>query len=1126
MLSILNRISWLICILIAISISRYDKNLILVWIMLWMLTKFALLSEDFIKEIILDYNKRLEEKIKDRILNELDFKAENKTVEKRIIKNIPDINTETVNLNESKIEENLEFEKQVNTQIELNKLENEGKISENNYKTTVVVKENTEEEIKEETPSRISTFFSEFFAENLMAKVWWILLSLWVIFLMSLVYREIWPVAKIVLGFILWFGIYFIWVYLSNKWLEDESMTLIWVWIIINYIVILSWRFLIWDDWILSSSATFVFLILNTLFSIFTSFIYKSRNLLFFSVIAAYILPLITGSHWSKFSYIIVTWYSVIISIWALAISRYYKESDSKLFLQLLYISLIWANALFLISPFIDSIWFATKLIWFNIINLLVLIWIYKSNFKEHIPYILWLSYIWLILLLINGSFFSSSIVLISYLIWIIILLFSGVFFIIAWITSSILWFLFLPLIIIFALLFSSNLIFAFFIIPLFLIIYLIVFVLISWVTAISTWFKYLFFAILAGFLSISNIHFSINSIILDNYSYFSVTLTAFIFIIASYYLATKKDLNYLYSIWTIAGIFILSPIIKTSWEFMQISIFSVALFSILNYLTPLFSKKLIQNNFHNIIIWIIAGIIFSSIFLYKLWSLYFPWTSLWIAYCILAIIYFIWWFILFNKLNLSLENDDNLESNWSVNLFYWYLGISISLFSISIAIIFSSAPFIVSMAYLFEASILLYFASKLNNIKINIAWIIVLLIWVFKLLSIILTIKTNFVISDFVSLSFISISLFLSILFVKKLDAEVNIFTRILHIIWIILVYITSIKILYNIIPEYWLWNMLISTWIFMFILWVAYNLLKDVFLKNTYIWIFTLLLIFHIISNTLISDYNLNYIFSLIVSIIVIIELMIFRVKSSYYFIFTSFLAYFFIITSFYMYHITQDSFSLTIYWWILAILWIHIWWNKYNFIRISWLYFLIVTLLKIIFYDIWNYVDNWIVRVIAFMFIGSLMIYISYFYRNNNLNIWNDLSFETDSTKWKDLSIEDDSNNEKDENTSSTKIENNNFIINEKINDIDVSDIESIKFNLNNDEAFAIKSKNLFKITKLVLNNYKKTKFVAWELTEIYDYIIINYKSELNSKDYEKLISLIKKFVDKWWSVEIIK
>jgi hypothetical protein len=31
---------------------------------------------------------------------------------------------------------------------------------------------------------------------------------------------------------------------------------------------------------------------------------------------------------------------------------------------------------------------------------------------------------------------------------------------------------------------------------------------------------------------------------------------------------------------------------------------------------------------------------------------------------------------------------------------------------------------------------------------------------------------------------------------------------------------------------------------------------------------------------------------------------------------------------------------------------------------------------------------------------MFIGSLMIYISYFYRKNNLSIKNDLSFENNS------------------------------------------------------------------------------------------------------------------------------
>jgi hypothetical protein len=55
-------------------------------------------------------------------------------------------------------------------------------------------------------------------------------------------------------------------------------------------------------------------------------------------------------------------------------------------------------------------------------------------------------------------------------------------------------------------------------------------------------------------------------------------------------------------------------------------------------------------------------------------------------------------------------------------NIFYSFAGISISLFSIAIAFIFSDYPEIVSAIWLFEATILYYFYSNSSSFKIFIA--------------------------------------------------------------------------------------------------------------------------------------------------------------------------------------------------------------------------------------------------------------------------------------------------------------------------------------------------------------------------------------------------------------------
>jgi hypothetical protein len=54
--------------------------------------------------------------------------------------------------------------------------------------------------------------------------------------------------------------------------------------------------------------------------------------------------------------------------------------------------------------------------------------------------------------------------------------------------------------------------------------------------------------------------------------------------------------------------------------------------------------------------------------------------------------------------------------------------------------------------------------------------------------------------------------------------------------------------------------------------------------------------------------------------------------------------------------------------------------------------------------------------------------------------------------------------------------------NKIVNEKIENIDVSDIENIILDINNYKKVKLKTDNFYKIVKLIISKYNKTEFKA--------------------------------------------
>lgn len=87
----------------------------------------------------------------------------------------------------------------------------------------------------------------------------------------------------------------------------------------------------------------------------------------------------------------------------------------------------------------------------------------------------------------------------------------------------------------------------------------------------------------------------------------------------------------------------------------------------------------------------------------------------------------------------------------------------------------------------------------------------------------------------------------------------------------------------------------------------------------------------------------------------------------------------------------------------------------------------------------------------------------------------------------------------------------------VINEKISSIDIGNITQVVFTIHTKENIVLESKNIIKIAKLVVNNKGKTTFEPKELTNIYSYIVDNYKTELSIEEYEKILEVMKDFAE---------
>lgn len=818
-------------------------------------------------------------------------------------------------------------EEYIKTQIEL---KSSHKIEQTSVKNTEKTSQTTQEEIriekewekvskpvptyvahedihaKKQTPkkSKEARIFEKFFAENLLAKVWWILIFLGAVFFMSLIYTAVWPITKLIIWFIIWGTIYLVWVWLNTKWCREESRISLWVSLLINYLVILAWKYILgWEicqqevwwacfyEWVLTSSVTFLLLILNTILAVLTSLKYDSRWLLIFAFVAAYLNPFLLWES-SEAPYTLL-WYSMIVTLWALYVA--YRKKDEILFP----LAFVFSALICLIAPWSDASWWITKIMYMNILWGLA---IYCCHvFKEKYAFIF------------------------EFLIWAV---FFGI---------GLLWLL---------------------------------------------WWEVM----------------GIREFLIASSS--SLLLMVFC------YLHIEKG-TYFYSLWTLWAITTLTPIMILSgleawfenWYLMILGAFLATNIWVLLY----YPLKSISRDVSHIVTGVVSGSLFATLMVYLYTNLHFTVEIIGYSFFCLSLVYACASYITLQRIGWfsQLQKKENSE-----NLLYTFLSVAIALFSFSIAFIFSDTPEIISIIWLFEATVLFYISQRISSFKVALWWLVLFIVWVIQFVDFI-NLESLFWLEEIENfygmigtLCIVSVSLVWNLFFLfpkkwtlSKLPIELYGFHNIFHIIASTTIIFAVWELLQ--IEDPWISLLYLST--VMTTIWVIYNLISSPFLQYFHLASYIVLIWIHIIIFAISSDtgdMNLS-ISSLIVAIHALPYIYEYfqQKKIQNMKLFSVFLLYVFILSTQYVYHIFDVTFAITIYWGILAF--ILLWYGIKEDIlpmRTIWLYIISLTATKIFFYDIWMSVDDTISRVAALMIVWILMMVLSTMYTRkygNNLN-----------------------------------------------------------------------------------------------------------------------------------------
>ena len=855
-------------------------------------------------------------------------------------------------------------------------------------------------------------FLQQFFSENALAKIGGILLFIGVLFLLQLVYTVIGPVGKLMIGFLIGLILFSVGVFLDNRGHKKEARIIMGTSILINYLVILSGRYLITESsdmgkTILNEGLTFFFLIINTIFAISVSMAYKSNALLFFAFVISYLNPFLVGAEEVYTPYTLLG-YGLIVSFGSLAMSYFLLGKSKIQSLYLTHIAFIGGGILMLVAPFTTSLEWIVKLGALAVLSFISLLFLYKQkNYKVLPGYFIGIYLFFFILLQVGGVVLGGSFgginIFWTYFLFIFILLGSSVYLFVITSLMSMFTLIFAPILIFLVLILSGmvaidNVIW---VLVLSMISYVGIFSMIS--TKLVDVMKYFLFGVLGVFVVIINIFLgnisgslSFNEISL--FHIIGIMVSTYIFYISAYYFSTKKGLESLYSLGTLFGILMVLPIISREGEFRVISVIGISGLILFNMLLPLLNKNLLKSNIQNLVFGVVLGALFtiSQIYYFMFGEKGESQMTLGLMFLAVALMYFVISYLMYSMFVKSKKNE-NSSDVMDKNIFYTFAATSISIFSLAIAFVFADSPSIISIVWLFESSILFFFYRRSSNNKIYIFAFVMMIIGLSKILNYIFTIKTGDY-SALIPVAFIFGTIVLSLKLLDTEERNVRLFHDLGHAFGIFMVALTFLQFIPDKHGFQFFGLALLSIALFFLYSRVYAARAKYILIFFLFIvmgaQIFALPYLFRDFNYYDMGEYKMLQYLS---TIIFAAGLFIFNGLGRYYYkenkieekyfvaINVISVVYFFVISTQYIYYLIDENvFAVSIYWGVLAfgLLYKGIHSNIIKY-RTLGLYVLTLTVGKIVLSDIWNGLDNSVMRVIALMLVGGILISVSTLY-----------------------------------------------------------------------------------------------------------------------------------------------
>ena len=968
-----------------------------------------------------------------------------------------------------------------------------------------------------------------FFSDRPLAKIWGILLFLGALFFLSLIWWAVGAVGKILIGLLFGFSLYGIWVWMDRKWHTTESRTLLGVGIAINTLTILSGRWIIggesesspalWD------TITLIFLLFNTAFAVVTALVYASRTFLIFSFIFAYLIPFLTGSESSSIFLILA--YNAIISTWGylLSLMLSYRETSREDVLWLFRTVLIGSLVLLVITSF--GIRDTGDLISYMVILFILTgVWVWVDTKIEKslsISAIIVSGYTALIFAMIGvGALDGSLFIYIVAIVPLMVLTLSHtILFGVSRLLSGILFFPLILGLFLLSLFWVSSVVSI--LIPLVLLYGVASFFILG---SLSRWFQYLFFILLGSFMSICSFALDTRPIDIALYDRLVLAIVSITFFCFSLWNAFRLKLDHLVLLSAVITAILLwvllSPLWSLSWIFYS-------LFLLIAFTVPFIMKRFTDwLPSVSIIAYQVLVNLFMILELISLGrAMWFSDSSnslvtLWVIVFALSIASSLYSFLLVRSRSGSSISSLSELPEWQKNLIYGIFAIPISLFSLAVAIVFSGSPSIVAAVWILESSIFAFMYGKMRNTPLLLASLVLLIIGLIRLVPFFDTIHAGDWIL-LVPLAVIAASLFV---WVRALTPRSHALTGlydILHILGILAVGSALIEI----IPHSpFGWSILGGS-IFVLIATFLYRKVDGPILST---WLAVLIcgfFFYHFGRMDGLRKDLLPVLIQLIGLAIVYFSSYVFMRHHEYgrwTFFFASVLTI--IITSLYVNDITQTVFAVTIYLTLLSAGLILRWigQNK-TYFRTAWLYIGVVVLMKILFYDLWFGLDNAIIRVVALMISGGVMIALSQLYGKSVSRGW------TEEFSLENFSGGTSKNSEKTESSkqwSWEDRESNPFTseLADSLKEVDISDVALVRLlDQSGRVVFESKRAGILRITSFIVEKLGKKIFSGGELDWVLQNVLPHIRSALPKTQLDAILSTIETWIKWGGSIEFI-